>query len=141
MTGNKEFLVNIRPTQGGDVAFGNGLNCKILGICSLNFEGLPKLKNVMLVDGLRANLLSISQICDQGYTVNFDSEKCNVINKKNESVLRGFRSSDNCYTITSFVTCHSVVDNTTNLWHEKLGHIHFKNFKKIVSCRYSERVA
>lgn len=64
MTGNKEFLVNIRQMQGGDVTFGNGLNGKILGIGTLNFEGLPKLKNVMLVDGLRANLLSISQICD-----------------------------------------------------------------------------
>ena len=65
MTGNKEFLVNIRPMQGGDVTFGNGLNGKILGIGTLNFEGLPRLKNVMLVDGLRANLLCISQICDQ----------------------------------------------------------------------------
>lgn len=125
MTCNKDFLVNIRPMQSGDVTFGNGLNGKVIGIGNLNFEGLPRLKNVMLVDGLRAKLLSISQICDQGYTVNFVSEQYHVVNDENEYVLRGFRSSDNCYTITMYVTCHSIVDNATNLWHEKLGHIHF----------------
>ena len=92
----------------------------------LNFEGLPRLKNVILVEGLRAILLSVNQICDQGYIMNFDSEHCYVVNDRNETVLHGFRFSDNCYTITTYVTCNSVVDNFTDLWHEKHGHIHFK---------------
>ena len=94
---------------------------------TLNFEGLPRLENVMLVEGLRANLLSVSQICDQGYIVNFDSENCYVVNDQNETILQGSRSSDNCYIIITCVTCNIVVDNSTHLWHEKLRHIYFKN--------------
>ncbi|XP_062080830.1 uncharacterized protein LOC133785626 [Humulus lupulus] len=80
MTGDKDFLVNIRLMQCGEVTFGNGLAGNVIGMGTLNFEGLPRLKNVMLVEGLRANLLSVSQICDQGYTVNFDSNRCYVVN-------------------------------------------------------------
>ena len=131
MTGEKEFLVNIRPMHCGEVTFGNGLTGKVIGMGTLKFEGLPKLKNVMLVEGLKANLLSISQICDQGYTVSFDSNHCYVYNILDEIVLQGLRSSDNCYTLTTHATCHSVIENVTDLWHEKLGHIHFKNLKKL----------
>ncbi|XP_062100928.1 uncharacterized protein LOC133806859 [Humulus lupulus] len=65
-SGDKDFLVNIRPMQCGEVTFGNGLAGNVKGMGTFNFEGLPRLKNVMLVEGLRANLLSVSQICDQG---------------------------------------------------------------------------
>ncbi|XP_062085718.1 uncharacterized protein LOC133791824 [Humulus lupulus] len=76
MTGDKDFLVNIRPMKCGEVTFGNGLAGNVIGMGTLNLEGLARLKNVMLVEGLRVNLLSVSQICDQGYTVNFDSNHC-----------------------------------------------------------------
>ncbi|XP_062080702.1 uncharacterized protein LOC133785489 [Humulus lupulus] len=131
MTGDKDFLVNIRPMQCGEVTFGNGLAENVIGMGTLNFEGLPRLKDVMLVEGLRANLLSISQICDQGYTVNFDSNRCYVVNDQDEIILQGFRSNDNCYTLTTYATCHSAIDNSTDLCHKKLGHIHFKNLKKL----------
>ncbi|XP_062102828.1 uncharacterized protein LOC133812992 [Humulus lupulus] len=129
--GDKDFLVNIRPMQCGEVTFGNGLAGNVIGMGTLNFEGLPRLKNVMLVEGLRVNLLSVSQICDQGYTVNFDSNRCYVVNDQDEIILQGFGSNDNCYTLTTYATCHSAIDNSTDLWHEKLGHIHFKNLKKL----------
>ncbi|XP_062103341.1 uncharacterized protein LOC133814391 [Humulus lupulus] len=130
-SGDKDFLVNIRLMQCGEVTFGNGLAGNVMGMRTLNFEGLPRLKNVMLVEGLRANLLSVSQICDQGYTVNFDSNHCYVVNDQDEIILHGFRSNDNCYTLTTYATCHSAIDNCIDLWHEKLGHIHFKNLKKL----------
>ncbi|XP_062100918.1 uncharacterized protein LOC133806847 [Humulus lupulus] len=80
MTGDRDFLVNIRPIQCGEVTFGNGLAGNVIGMGTLNFEGLPRLKNVILVEGLRTNLLSVSKICDKGYTVNFDSNRCSVVN-------------------------------------------------------------
>ncbi|XP_062114374.1 uncharacterized protein LOC133825452 [Humulus lupulus] len=113
------------------ITFGNGLAGNVIGMGALNFEGLPRLKNVMLDEGLRANLLSVSQICDHGCTVNFDSNRCYVVNDQDEIILQGFRSNDNCYTLTTYATCHSAIYNSTDLWHEKLGHIHLKNLKKL----------
>ena len=35
-------------------------------------------KNVLLVEDLNHNLLSVSKMCDQGYTLTFDSQKCKI---------------------------------------------------------------
>ena len=99
------------------MTFGNGLAGNVIAMGILNFEGLPKLKNVMLVEGLKANLLSVSQICDQGCTFNFDSDHCYVLNSDKQCILQDFRYTDNCYTLTHVLTCHSAIDNTTDLWH------------------------
>jgi hypothetical protein len=42
-----------------------------MGIGKLQYSGLPKLDDVLLVKGLKANLISISQLCDQGLKVDF----------------------------------------------------------------------
>lgn len=49
------------------------------------------------VEGLSINLISISQLCDQGYKVNFTESECLVINKKRGMVMKGVKSKDNCY--------------------------------------------
>ena len=48
-------------------------------------------------------------------------------------ILKGSRSLDNCYTLTQKFTCHASSSsfNITDLWHEKLGHINFKNLKLV----------
>lgn len=115
----------------GSVTFGNGVEGNVLRIGTLNFKGLPKIKKVLLVEGLKANLLSISQICDQGYTINFDKDNYFILNKNGENVLEGFRSNDNCYTMLSSIMCQSFVNNNTDVWHAKLGHINFKILKKL----------
>ena len=43
-----------------------------LGRGTLNVDGFPQIENVLHVDGLKANLISISQICDLNLYVNFD---------------------------------------------------------------------
>ena len=107
MTGNANILTNFKSWKCGVVTFGDGMTGNILGKGTLNIEGLPKLKNVLLVDRLKANLISISQICDQGFYVNFSHDECNVLNQNGDIVLKGSRSLDNCYTLTQKFTCHA----------------------------------
>lgn len=42
---------------------------------------MPEIKNVPLDDGLKANLPSISQLCDEELHVEFDEDLCRDINK------------------------------------------------------------
>ena len=50
------------------------------------------IEEVALVDGLKHNLLSISQLCDKGNSVTFNKETCVVINNQNNKlVLTGMR--------------------------------------------------
>jgi len=65
MTGVDKFLENVRPYAKSYVTFDDGANGKIAGIGNLVSEGSPRLDNVLLVEGLAANLISISQLCDQ----------------------------------------------------------------------------
>lgn len=97
----------------------------------------PVLKDVLLVDGLKANLISISQICNKDFVVQFSKNKCQILNGKGVSLLEGKRSNDNCYLLSNRVSCFSSKTNSTNLWHEKLGHMNFKDLvrhskKKVV---------
>lgn len=71
MAGVDKFLVNIKPYVTSYVTLGDGAKRKIVGIGNLVSEGLPRLDGVLLVKSLIANLISISQVCDQGLSVNF----------------------------------------------------------------------
>jgi hypothetical protein len=97
MTGEKKYLMNIRSYKASFVTFGDCATGEIVGIGDLVNHGLPNLENVLLVKGLTANLISISQLCDQGMKVNFTKSECLVNNEERELVLRGTRSKDNCY--------------------------------------------
>jgi hypothetical protein len=37
-----------------------------------------KAENVLLVEDMKHNLLSVSQMCDQSHKVTFDSQKCEI---------------------------------------------------------------
>ena len=46
----------------------------------MDIPGLPVFEDVWYVDGLKANLLSISQICDNGLNVLFTKHECEILN-------------------------------------------------------------
>ena len=92
---------------------------------------------MLLVKGLTTNLISISQLCYQGFKVNFSKEECLMCNEKNEVVMKGIRSKDNCYIwvpqeLNLSSTCVSAKENEVKLWHQKLGHLHLKGMKRII---------
>ena len=74
MTGNAAHLKNYRRHHGGTVTFGDGKKSAVIGKGTLCVEGLPELKNVYHVDGIKACLLSISQLCDENMYVNFTKD-------------------------------------------------------------------
>jgi hypothetical protein len=83
MTGDQDKFI-ILKRKGGNVAFGDDSSAKILGevVVELGRKNV-KAKNVLLVEDLKHNLLSVSKMCDQGYTLTFDSRKCKI--RKNNS--------------------------------------------------------
>jgi len=76
MTGVDKYLEDVRPYATSYVTFGDGAKGKIVGIGILVKYCLPKLDDVLLVKGLTANLISISQLCDLGLQVNFTKPEC-----------------------------------------------------------------
>jgi hypothetical protein len=132
MTGIAEHLSNYEAFKGGKVNFGGGDQGKIIGKGTLNVLGLPNLHNVLHVEGLKANLISISQLCDDDLFVKFDKSTCEVFDKTNVCVLTGVRSSDNCYKVGNKVSCHSISMDETEIWHQKLGHASEKKISELI---------
>ncbi|XP_019163199.1 PREDICTED: uncharacterized protein LOC109159553 [Ipomoea nil] len=88
MTGNAKFLSDIN-TSNGEVTFGDGVKGQVTGVGTLNVAGLPKLKKVLLVNGLHANLICISQLCDQNSNVSFTKDNCSVMDNEKHCVMEG----------------------------------------------------
>ena len=105
MTGENKFLKDVLTCTEGHVTFGDGIKGRVLGKGVLDVEGFPRLKNVLLVEGLKANLISISQLCDQDLHVKFSKNKCLMFDKFENCVMEGSRSLDNCYMLTSPFAC------------------------------------
>ncbi|GAA0174180.1 hypothetical protein LIER_27623 [Lithospermum erythrorhizon] len=64
--GKKIYLAQIQPLKGDHATFGDGGRAKIVGKGQLRAQGLLHLDGVLLVEGLTANLIRISQLCDHG---------------------------------------------------------------------------
>jgi hypothetical protein len=126
MTGMENLLVDIQPHTTSYVTFGDGAKGKIKGVGKLDSSGVPELNNVLLVKELTSNLISISQLCDQGFNVQFTKEECVVMNGENKEVMRGARSKDNCYLWEPEVSNYSSMcvlakeEKEVKLWHRTL---------------------
>ncbi|GAA0153070.1 hypothetical protein LIER_11393 [Lithospermum erythrorhizon] len=129
MTGNKSHLSNLEEIRGECVTFGGGEKGKITGKGCLNVKGLPKLRNVLLVDGLTVNLISISQLSDEGMNVVFTKDMCIASNVQGEQIMKGSRSIDNYYLWTSIKSMSCIVDDEVELWHKRLEHTNYKNIQ------------
>ncbi|XP_050895373.1 uncharacterized protein LOC127101991 [Lathyrus oleraceus] len=138
VTGVKKYLVDIKSYSSSFVTFSDEAKGEIKGIGNIGCNCLPILDDVLLVKGLTTNLISISQLCDQGLKVNFTKSKCLVTNEKNDVLRRGVRYKYNLYLwIPQETTCSSTClmskEDDVKLWHQKLGHLNLKGMKKIAS--------
>ena len=68
MTGDPATLSSCKV---GMVIFGDDGTGKIIGIETIGKKPFSMLENILLVDGLKANLISISQLCDKNMNVIF----------------------------------------------------------------------
>ncbi|TYK26872.1 F5J5.1 [Cucumis melo var. makuwa] len=134
MTGNRSFFTELEECASGLVTFGDGAKEKIIAKGNIDKSNLPCLNEVRYVDGLKANLISISQLCDQGYSVNFNNISCVVTDKNNQVFMSGRREADNCYHWSSNDSnnCHLTKIDQTWLWHRKLGHISLRSLDKVI---------
>jgi hypothetical protein len=65
MTGNKKWFSSLTPLSHKEyVTFGDDKKGKVLGTCVIKVNDCFTLNDIALVDRLRFNLLSVSQLCD-----------------------------------------------------------------------------
>ena len=74
MTGNRNTFQKIQ-TKTRTVTFGNDNSSKVLGKGTVTLGSKDAaIENVLLIENMRHNLLSVSQMCDQGHVLTFTSK-------------------------------------------------------------------
>ncbi|KAK2995575.1 hypothetical protein RJ640_000051 [Escallonia rubra] len=137
MIDDRSLFSHITPKNGGLVTFGDNSNGKIIGKGKIG-TGSISIDNVYLVDGLKFNLISISQLIDSGQKVQSEGDKCLISHASNGGTLVGKRDG-NIYTLSfdafdpSHEICLSAQHNDIWLWHRRLGHVHMDLIKKLLS--------
>jgi hypothetical protein len=67
MTGEKTLLKEIQMGRGGKITYGDGTQSKVIGKWLIDIPRLGASQEALYVEGLKANLLSISQFCDNDF--------------------------------------------------------------------------
>ncbi|GKC46321.1 retrovirus-related pol polyprotein from transposon TNT 1-94, partial [Tanacetum coccineum] len=108
MTGVKSYLHKYVEQPGPKVVFGDDSTCTTEGYGSIKCNGIVFTK-LAFVNGLKYNLISISQLCDAKYIVHFDEKRGTIFNSNKEIASK----------------------NLNWLWHKRLAHLNFKTINKL----------
>lgn len=99
MTGDKRKFFNFEDYVGGSIKFGNGFCILIKRKGTILLDNDTSLHDVCFVEGLTHNLLSISQICDNVFSVTFNAQGCEINKKSGMIVGAGLRKKGNIYNL------------------------------------------
>ena len=88
---------------------------------------------MLYTKGLKANLLSITQICDEDFLVQFSKKGCQILSEEGVQILKELRITDNCYGVVPKpnVSCRSAQANLLELWHQRFGQANYKQVVKV----------
>ena len=71
--GDASKLIHISPKNNEHVTYGGNNKGKIVGVGKIGTNPSTSTENVLLIDGLKHNLLSIYQLCEKDLLISFDS--------------------------------------------------------------------
>ena len=95
MIGDMRKFVKFRNHDGGIVRVGNNVAYHIIGIGSITLDGKTYIDGVYFVDGLKHNLLSVGQLMEKGYQVQFSNDTFIIKNKEGKLLGTSTRTKGN----------------------------------------------
>jgi hypothetical protein len=135
MTGDRDTFITLIKERDGSVSFKNDDSTKIIGKRTVRIGNKnTKEENVLLVEYMKHNILSVSQMCDQGHKVTFDSKKCEIRKEGSEKLIAtATRTSSNKYVLSEIGNgkCCLGKEYESWIWHKRMCHIHFDNLVKV----------
>lgn len=101
---NKGKIIFLK-SKSGKIILGNGTSAKVLGKDNVDVDiKNTEVVNVRLVNGLKDNILSVSQIANKGNVIIFTSTRCKIIKEDTrKTIAKGFRNSDNLYVLKKYL--------------------------------------
>ena len=99
MTGDESLFQELDRRKNGNVSFSDNSKGIIRGIGTIGNNSHTQIKNVLLIENLKFNLLSINQLCDKGFRICFEANVCHVINLSTNQIIYIGKRHENVYVI------------------------------------------
>ncbi|KAI3680401.1 hypothetical protein L2E82_50388 [Cichorium intybus] len=142
MTGKKEYLRDYRNLDdAGNVRFGNNETCPIRGYGKIT-NGQFTISRVAFVEGLKHNLVSISQlVVGTGNVVTFNNQGSVITKEATKEVLLKSKMKGSMFPLNlkpvtsgqSLCLLSKANSDVSWLWHRRLAHLNFKDLNKLVA--------
>nr|KYP41360.1 hypothetical protein KK1_037264 [Cajanus cajan] len=97
MTGDKSKFITLQENESGRIAYEDNNKGKILGLGTISNNSNTLIEDVLYVEGLKYNLLSIRQLCDENYKVSFNNECFMICDKTTNETLFVSKRINNIY--------------------------------------------
>jgi hypothetical protein len=101
MTRDDSLFSSITKINSGKVIFRDNSKGKIIGVGNIGGKSSPSIEKVFLMNDLKYNLLSISQLCDKEFKIMFNHVCCLIL--ENDKVLFISNIKGNVYKIKIYV--------------------------------------
>lgn len=108
----------------------------IKGKGTISFDGKHNTDNVYYVEGLKHNLLSVGQLVEKGFQLQFKNGKCKIMNRTSLEIATGNQTRGNIFHLNNNEkTCLIAHIDESWLWHKRLCHVNFYCIVKISSTK------
>lgn len=134
MTVRREILGNFRKAnvERVSVADNRKLNVAGVGTAYLSIDGREiTLNDVLYVPALKANLMSLDSI-SRSHRIELENGICRIFSKPDGTLIIEAKASGGTYKVdASNVKCVLAVNEESNEWHRRMGHLSYGGLKKI----------
>jgi hypothetical protein len=110
----------------------------VLGVGKISITQDHAITNILHVDSLSYNLLSVSQLCEMGYDCHFTDKGVTAIRREDSSIAFTGRMKSKFY-LVDFNKSEAKLENflvaKSNmgwLWHHRLAHVGMRNLAKLL---------
>ena len=140
MTGSRSLVTDLTPNSSNvTVTYGDKNVSQVLGLGKVVVTPDVSLVNVMLVETLGYNLLSVSQLCLLGFSVFFDAHTVILLWSKSLKVAfvgheeGGLHVVDFSRKTTTAAICLYSKADSGWLWHRRLAHVNMRTLQTLHS--------
>jgi hypothetical protein len=141
MTGDARMFnsINTNDSNGYDSStFGDKDKGKVKGLSKIAITNDMNISNVLLVENLNFNLLSMAQLCDLRFKCIFGVDDVEIISVDGSNLIfKGFRY-ENLYLVNfnasnaQLSTCLFTKSSMGWLWYKRLGHVRMKQLNRLI---------
>jgi transposase InsO family protein len=140
MTGEKSMFSSYLHLEGPKetIAYGGDTKGEVIDVGDIPIYQNYSITNVLHVDPLGYNLLSVSQLSEIGFDCHFSDKGVSIIRREDSSIVLAGRLRGRLYLVdlnkskVSPKTCLVAKSSMGWLWHRRLAHVGMRNLAKLL---------